>query len=430
MNIKNTLFWFTSITLAFFVGYFAKTSHQVETGSSIPQAQLSRVIEAEQNSSELADFNLKSKGIVNEEAEEKNSSLDNKAIMSKVNELLDQSALVMDLSSIIKSYILIENFSEQDVNDALNELQGDLSSTKNAMVVNLLISRYAEINPYGAVAFIENNIKGSNVKQQYLSAAVSTWAKKDPSSAYYWAKENDSEQIGFMSSYKYVSIFNGLAKQDMNDAFSKLNEMADKGQSTTMAAMGVANTLENSEQFTEFYQNSKNLDNDGIMRTAISTWVNKDPHMVTDWITSVEAGKDKTIMEETILNTWLTSEPSSAAEWYMNENNGDDRQASANKIATSWGMKGPKQALEWINQQSDIDSDMSTTKLLESSVYLNTQFTMDNLSLLNNENSKQKISRKIYYSLKRKNKKKAESFLNDSAYKGYILKKRQKRSSR
>ncbi len=430
MNIKNTLFWITSISLAFFVGYFSKTTHQVETASKLPQVQTSQVFEAEKNNSEGAAFNLNIKDIVNEEDNEKISSLDNKMIMSKVKALLGQSTSMIDISSIAKSYVLIESFSEQDVNDALSELQGSLSNNKNSMLVSLLIGRYAEMNPYGAVDFIENNINASNKRQQYLSSAISAWAKKDPSSAYYWAKENDSEQDNFMSSYKYVSIFNGLAKQDMDDAFSKLNEIADKGQNTTMAAIGVASTLESSEQFTEFYQNSKILDNDTIMGTAISSWVNNDPHMVKDWITSVEAGKDKTIMQEAILNSWLSSEPANAAEWYMNESNGDNRQASANKIATSWGMKDPKQALEWINQQSDIDSDMSTTKLLESSIYLDTQFVMDNLSLLNNENSKQKISRKIYYALKQKNKKKAESFLNDSAYKEYILKKRQRKSSR
>ncbi len=255
MNIKNTLFWIASILFAFSVGYFSKTSHQVQSSNKSSQAKISQLKSEEQDNTEVSVINLKNNDAHHETINESGASTDSKSIMAKVKVLLGKSPFMMDLSSIAKSYTLIQNFSEQDVNEALNDLQGSLSKAENAMVVQLLIGRYAEITPYGAIDFIENNIQSSNKKQQYLSSAITVWAKKDPSSAYYWAKENDQEQSDFMSSYKYVSIFNGLAKQDINDAFSKLNEMTDKGQSTNMAAMGVANGLENSEQFTEFYQN-------------------------------------------------------------------------------------------------------------------------------------------------------------------------------
>lgn len=427
MNIKNTTFWIVSILFAFSVGYFFnnKPQEKLTDTHEINHAPVTKI-----ERSELT----KVKNVIIEpasESKEKNiTALDNQSIIREVNSLLGNSRYMIDFASIAKSYSLIQNFSEQDVSEALSEFEGTLNNTKNAMVVSLLVGRYAAINPYGAVDFIENNIKSSNIKNTYLSSVITSWAKKDPSSAYDWVKENEREKqdTGFMSSYKYVSIFNGLAKQDINDAFLKLNEMADNGDSANMAAMGIADSLTGGEEFTAFYENTKNLNSERMMVTAVTSWVNKDPEVVTEWLTSVEAGENKSEMEEAVLNNWINSEPSKAAEWYMNESSETERQVAAENVVRSWARTEPKKALEWISQQSDIDTGLTTKSLLESSLYKNTQFAIDNLDLLNNDKDQQKISRQIYYTLKRKNKKKAESFLNDSAYKEYILKKRQRRT--
>jgi hypothetical protein len=420
MNIKNILFWLATITLSFIVGYFSNTSQQIESNKKTSKIQLNEAESVENNKA-------KAVRLTPENIETKDESVplsDVSSIMTEVKSLLGDSVYMMDLSSIAKSYALIQTFSELEVSEALGELQGSLNDTKNMMVVNLLIGRYAEMNPYNAIDFIENNVTSALAKNQTLSTAIKSWSKSDPTSAYYWTKENDQEQGDFMSAYKYVSVFNGLAKQDINDAFSKLNEMADKGQSTNMAAMGVANVLENGEQFTTFYENSKKLGNDSVMNTAITSWVNKDPQVVTSWLDGVEAGKDKTTMKNNVLNNWLMSEPTRAADWYMNESNGDNRQASADQIVRSWGVTNPQKALKWINDQSDINDETTIKNLLQSSTYSNSQFVIDNLSLLDNEDNKKSISRQVYNSLKRSNKKKAELFLNDSAYKEHILQKK------
>jgi hypothetical protein len=348
---------------------------------------------------------------------------DHKKSLAELKSLLAGGYFTRDLASVAKSYAIVSQFSELEVYNALHEMKGNINHVKNVMYLNLLVGRYAEINPYGAIDFIENNVSSSRNKKSSLNSVISAWAKNDPTSAYFWAEENKDSENGndFMASYKYVAIFNGLAKQDVNDAYSKLNEIAGSGKNTDMAAMGLANVLEDSESYSVFYENSKKLGSDNVMKSAVASWVNKDPQVVTEWLDTVEKGEDRRTMEDAALNNWIYSEPKKAVDWYMSQADGVDVQSYINKAVSTWGRSEPKQTLEWINQQPNVDKDIATEKLLQSTIYSNLQFAIDNTELLGTEQSRKNISSTIYYRLKQSNKEKAERFLNESPLKEYLL---------
>lgn len=426
MKMKLIIFWSASIILAYSGGYFFSKS------DSISLKPL--VLETHENQLTPSEYKNEKTILLKKQAHDpqKTESLlsDHKKILAEVKSLLAGGSFSLDLASISKSYALVSEFSELEVSNALSEMKGNLNHVRNAMYLNLLISRYAELNPYGAIDFIENNVSSPRNKKLSLNSAIRTWAKHDPTSAYYWVVDNKNNENDFMSSYKYVALFSGLAKQDVNDAYSKLNEIANKGKDTDMAAMGLANVLEDSESFSVFYENSKFLDSKNVMNSAIATWINKDPLVATEWLDSIDEGEDKRKMQDAALNNWINSEPRKAVDWYMSHGNGDERQSYANKVVTSWGRTDPKQTLEWINQQPNIDKEIVTTKLLQSSVYSNIQFAIDNTKLLSSEKSKKSISSTIYLNLKRSNKKKAERFLNDSPYKEYLLSNKQNKRNK
>ena len=415
-KIKLIIIWSVSVGIAYFLGYFVR---------EIGPISLDAVAITSPNNPKISTEYKKASPILtkqdNELKETEVLPTDQKSIIAEVISLLSGDPYFFDLASVSKAYSLVSKFSEQQVSDALMEMEGKLNSPKNAIYLNLLISRYAELDPLGAIDFIGNNISSPWAKSSSLGAAVSTWSKRDPTGAYYWAVDNPESENDFMSSYKYSSIFKGLAKQDVNDAYSKLSGITNQGTNFHMAARGIAAVLDDSESFSTFYQQVKGLGAKRVVNSAITTWVNNDPMEVANWLENMEENKDKREMQDATLSQWVLSEPVQAVTWYMNQGYGGDTQSYANKVASSWGRTDPKQTLEWINQQPNIDKEIVTQNLLQSSVYSNIQFAIDNTELLSSEKNKKNISQKIYFYLKRSNKEQADKFVNDSLYKDYLL---------
>jgi len=181
-----------------------------------------------------------------------------------------------DLASIAESYSLVSGLTEQEAIKALNDLKYGLNDPNGLLPFNLVISRYAEIDANAALNFIENNVSSALAKKTAITSAIATWSKSDPTSAYYWILENNSDssgERGVLSGTDFFPVFNGLAKQSADDAFAKLSELAADNKNISMAVAGMAGALHSKDQFASFYQKSKDLKDNNVGGTIMRSWI-------------------------------------------------------------------------------------------------------------------------------------------------------------
>jgi len=261
-----------------------------------------------------------------------------------------------------------------------------------------------------------------------MMSVISSWAKDDPISAYYWYVDpnNSYASDNTFSSVGLLSIFNGLATQDTNDAFTKLTELDSSGLSTRMAAMGVSQAIENKEDFIQFIERSDELDNKNIKDSFISSWVLKNPAEVIEWSETIVEKEQQKKMQSTIFMNWSQAEATNAANWYIGtaSESESEKQSNTTKIIKMWGMSEPNAALNWLDQQTSFDTQKPMVELLNSTTYFNTKFAIKNLDRLTSDKDKLNVSYGIYQSLERNSIKKAADFLLSSPYKEEIEKKK------
>ena len=348
-------------------------------------------------------------------------------VMADLKALLgDTGMMSMDMAALAESYYLVKDLDEEDLLEALSQLQGNLNNPGNLLPLMLILGRYAELNPQNAMAFYENNITSPQAKMVALSGILSSWAKTDPEGAYEWFQnKGDKDNSGGMmggNSFSLVYIFQGLAKKDLNGAIEKLKSVGDESFKLQMAVSGVASSLRTKEDFIEFMEKVPEFKNKNAGRTVIQNWVMRNPEEAVAWVDGLEDKKRQKELSKNVFNGWMMTEPQKAAEWYMGKAEGDDRQMVANNIASSWGMSNPEASIAWLEKQEGVDTQKSLKAIYSSAIYNNPVYVADNLEKLSAEKDRKEISLQLYQQLKNVNKDKAQEFFDKSPYKEELKK--------
>ena len=416
--------WVLSTGLAFYVGYSIKGSN---SESSIKEAAepADKNIDGQRTiSTDKLDTPQKNQRRINTSSVNRTPV---NVVLADLKALLGESGMMtMDMSSLAESYNLVKNLNEDELLEALHQMQSNLNIPSNMMPLMLILGQYANINPLNAMAFYENNITSPQTKMVALSGILSSWAKNDPEGAYEWYQDKGSKDSsgGMMggSSFSLVYIFQGLAKKDLNSTIEKLKSLGSSGFKTQMAASGIASSLRAKEDFVEFIEKTKDLDNAQIRNSVLQNWVLRNPSETVEWVDSLEdAGEQKKYTEQ-VLSGWMMTNPKEAADWYFEKSADKDKQASADKIIQQWSYSNPKAAMDWIDSQDGLDSQKSIKEIFDSASFSNPDFVVENLDRLSDEKAKKKVSQRVYKQLLQQNKKKAEEFFESSPFKDELTK--------
>jgi len=420
MTNGTKLLWLTSVAGAFLLGYSANSSNEINKQKlAQPIAQVKPV---------LIRKNIEETTYVEAQLKQDNAVVEAIAkpmandLLVDLKQLLVGGQMVTDMAGIAQAYGLVKNLSEQELLAVLNLMTDEANNPKNLQLVSLLTGRLATFDPMSAIGIIEDNITAPQAKMTAMLSALSSWTKEDPIGAYHWYTDpnNGNNQEGMYQSMGQLAIFNGLATNDTNDAFTKLTELGSSGGNTMFAAMGFSQSLESKADFINFIEQASELDDNQIKESLITAWVQRSPLETVEWLETVENKEQHTQLQTKVFHSWMASDPSNAADWFLTA--ASDKQSRATKIIQSWGMGDPNAALSWLDRQSDFDKEQPTAQLLNSSVYSNSQFAIDNLELLSTDKAKESLSSNIYRKLFRSNSRKAAEFLASSPYKSAIEK--------
>src|SRR5215831_18320126 len=186
---------------------------------------------------------------------------------------------------------LIDAINPADIPHLLSVIETHASKMMRDGLRNALLSRLAETDPQGAMAYA-NNVAGKLPREQAIMAVLRGWADKDPDGAAAWAQQL---QAGPLRAQAINVVANAMAATNPQAAFdlaqaqgsgsrqwgsmwSIFNAWADKD---PQAAAARAAEIGNMQQRSQAFQ-------------AIgSVWAAKDPQAALAWASGLPGGNDK-----------------------------------------------------------------------------------------------------------------------------------------
>ena len=224
--------WILSIGCAFSLGYKVKTLPPTQNSPSVIH-QIEKSTEEQQGIIKSVD-NVSNANLVEQKIPD--TTKQPAAITDIVTKLKHQfgnSRSFIDIAAIAASYDLVKNLTEDELLEALLTLKSELDTPSISTPFNVLISRYAELNPEHSIRFVEDNIQAKETKMTAILSIIEIWSKNEPLKAYAWYEQtkDNNEPKGMHSSHtvSLVSIFDGLANNDFPDAIEKLVLLSNDG---------------------------------------------------------------------------------------------------------------------------------------------------------------------------------------------------------
>lgn len=305
---------------------------------------------------------------------------------------------------------LVKDLNEEELVELLEMMDIEKIDNSNQKPLLLLLSRYAECNPQNALFFYESNITSQQLKESALKVILSQWSHDDPESAYEWLKKSSEDKP--FDSPDLAIIFENLARHDLASTIEKLQETSGK-----YASIGLSSALKTKEDFIDFFEHAKDLNNEKANHLVSQKWGKKNPEEAVEWLGTLDKD-DRGKYEYHVLHGWMSHNPVDAANWYFEVS--EDKQEAAISIMTSWETD-IETKIEWLEKQEGIN----TSRAIAVSFVLNNDldYGVKNLDKIPGEFHKEFYSNWVYTSLKDdvdQATQKAAEFLESSPYKEMI----------
>lgn len=418
MKLVVGVSWLGSLVVAFFLGHYF---YPQGLDSSTPNLIASKDIPAAQTDVSSKPSGNKPLTPVNSSTAEISESANKstKEIVQLAQEL-SGSKLNTNFAGIAQTYQYIEGMTEDELLEALYLCLNDPSGAENNMALTMFLTRYAEKNPIAAVNFTLLNINNKDQKRSAFMVALNTWSEQNPQDAYDWYKTNKAD-IGDVGRWSVLSLFSGLAKENLNNAINQLADLPSQRDELSMAIRGMARTLSEESEYQLLMTNIQKMDDKRLTDVAFAAWGQKQPEDAAAWIEALEDKKRSDQLARRLLVSWLGDEPDQATDWYMNYPSDSSRQDKISTVASVMSYSSPEKALSWLNQQTNLESAEPYKRLLSQTANNDPEFARENLYLLKDKKDQVSISHSIYLSLQRISQDKADIFLAESAVKNELL---------
>lgn len=195
-------------------------------------------------------------------------------VSQRIRNYSENGALGMSFSDSVGFYSLIDSLTKEELLNLMDEYSGD-PYREESMALFGLLSKYAELDHEGAIAYAQNNIVNKSTKTTAITIVMNSLAKQDPVEAYKQYHQLGLSKLSSGGNYAYssslIGIFSALARQDKATAFDKLVEMHQQGQRIQLAVTGINQALSEPQEFVDFISQLAQLDNSELTGSVIRT---------------------------------------------------------------------------------------------------------------------------------------------------------------
>ena len=321
-------------------------------------------------------------------------------------------------SAMMKAMAPLADLSVAQVREALVEVEATVTNPQQKMMFySLLLGRLAETEGAEAMAYVEQNVEG-NVKGPIAMSVIGTWARMEPDAAWKWYLENrdtDSSQV-MMGFGQATAIFAGMAAQDLDGAFQRLEQLDDleRAQAITGIATGGAWDPEFRE---DLLQRARSLPADSrknLYQGILGQWVMSDADSALEWLNALDSEERQPLAQQagTML---MMVDPERGAGFMLENVTEAQRPVTYSSIVAQWAQRDPNAAGEWLNEQPDgAHLDIARATFAGTVAGRDPYSAMEWAKTVSEENQRRGAIRQVYAQWKRKDAAAAEAALDQS----------------
>lgn len=424
MRTALYLGWFLSIGLAFYAGttlpdLFSERIPPDQVSESEDQKRSERLLHLAQTPS--SDVKPSVEAHVDTQVNSPSSDLR----LEQVRQLLDNHDGIFSTRSIVKTYNAVLNLNLSEVERLLLQMtETEVSPAQNQGVVALL-SRYAELAPLDALQFIDRHITNSMVRLSGTLSVIATWAQNEPFEALQWYHNSASVSEAMSPQERSMllpTIFQSLAHYDINAAMTELARLDANQRQLSMAVGGMANVLDSSEQFESVYQFLSDNDMTEASHALFWRWAASESEGLSRWFENYH-GDDRNVLAQSIYRAKYVNDFRQAADWYVSHVDREQLdEAIAHIVRSGNFMHPPGDILDWLKEQKHPNEQKYVVSLLKNAAFSDTDFAIQNISLVKSDEARKELSYSIYSALEHNNPELAQTFKNNSPFKREIEK--------
>jgi len=298
----------------------------------------------------------------------------------------------------------IKTLDEEQLYEIYDQLEAESEKGVDWNVARILYSRMGQLDPGRAIAFAVSKKQGYAV-----NGVIASWSKDSPLEALDWI-QNNKGSFSNSSQIDYSTLFNNVAKVDMNKALESLKDF-DTGKQRN-ALRGILTTLESNEDFLKVIGDFEAFEDKGNkISSALYYWGQKSPKDALAFAQGIENENDRKNAERNVEISWMRANPEEAAQWIYE--NKDDKKGAVSTIVNNWDWRKSEGLYSWVQKQTDQGlKDSSNYNLINRYSYNNADIAKKALENIESEELRKKAVAQIYRSLRYKNQKAAAEFLN------------------
>lgn len=298
-----------------------------------------------------------------------------------LKEILNAPGQMERMEALLK---LVKGLDSSEVELALAEVRGMGRGMDQYMSMNLLMGRYAEIDPEKALSFVAQS--SGMERMMGTSSILRTWASSDPKAAADYLANNVLNSAGDEWQHRRTagSVASEWARQDPDAALAWAKSLPEEVRGDALGniieqltsedplkAAGVAMSFEGEERERSFRtiadQWSRNEPQEavkwaeslngegraGAMEEALENWVTKDTESTVAYLDKMETSERDEIMSE-VVEHWARIDAASAADaanWVAQQPQGEGKVDATGEAVGAWMRADAEAASTWLGEQ-------------------------------------------------------------------------------
>ena len=254
---------------------------------------------------------------------------------------------------------LAKTLDADGVEATLNEARQMERGMDQMISLNLLLSRYGEMDPQKALAFVGE--VGGMMRGFGSGSILRSWAATDPQAASkYFSEQLDADggEGDWMAQRSAASIAGEWAKQDPSAALEWAQTLPEGVRNESVEQVLSAMTASDPIAATEFVMGLDAGDErTRYVRDIAEQWGRMDAQDALDWANTL-SGEERTEAVGEVVESWARNSPAEAAA-YVDQVAADERAGLLRDVADAWSWTDASAAAEWVAGQPESEGRAS-----------------------------------------------------------------------
>lgn len=213
----------------------------------------------------------------------------------------------------------------------------------------MAFSAWAELDPQGALAFIEERFKDPGSRRLYYASVVETWGASSPDDALAAALEKFKPQDLPPGSEFAIEYLKEIAAKDPDTAIQLATRLRDGEILFDLAARKISRMgKQNWDTALEALGNLEGPMHTHAAGQLVSDWAAEEPSKAAAWLKEnyVPEMGDHTLVQ--VASQYLSSSPAAALAWIESMAEGKTRDRMLSESVLVWAREEPRAAANWV----------------------------------------------------------------------------------